>query len=399
MKKILFVTFDFHEENKPIKSISIATLEAYLKSKNKDINIDNFSFNMNDEYSIIFDQMNAFSKLFTKKYDYICISMYAWNMRYIHLLIEHIKAIHRNISIIAGGYEVSLNRIDILKQDYLDIDHFIIGYAEESLHRIINGVDLNSVLSIEVDNSEIPAIYNNKTIELNSDSIVRLETKRGCPGKCTFCSYNSNDHKKLTCHNIKKIKNEFDYLNKINVKKVNVIDAIFTLHSYKEVLEYLVAINFKPILSLQMKFEIFNNEITRDKSILELFSKLNIELEFGLQSISKNVLDNIERENNLDVIKHIVLLLNQKQIKYEISIIRGLPGETIDSYKELMMFMKDIKCMKYVVYPLTLLTNTKLYETRNEFKLITHTQNGLEYVVGSYSYTYKDYIEMLKLES
>lgn len=399
MINLLFITFDYHELNKPIKSVAIATLEAYLKMNIKNIDIEQFSFNMNDEYSIIFEQMSKLLKKLETKYDYICISMYAWNMRYVDQVINLIESTNTNATIVAGGYEVSSRTIKALKNEYKSIDNFIIGYAEESLYKLITKEDTTKVLSYEVDNNKIIEIYSNSIIEVNSKSIVRLETKRGCTGNCTFCAYKNNDHKKLTVHNFEKVKREFRFLNQANISKVNILDAIFTINNYKKIIDYLIQIDFKPIISLQMKFELFYKEMQRDEKLLESLSKLNVELEFGLQSISQKALDIVERTNNFKIIQSVVATLNKHKIKYELSIIRGLPGETPESYSNLFRFLKKVKCTKIVVYPLTLLTNTKLYDDKTTLELFVHKQNGLNYVIETQSYSYNDYLKMISMES
>lgn len=399
MDNVLFITFDFHENNKPVKSVAVATLEAYLKMKIRNIKVDSFSFNMNNEYSIMFNQMAKLNYKLELVYNYICISMYAWNMKYVKTVIDLIRSKELNVKIIVGGYEVSFRTIELLKKKYKKVDHYLIGYAEESLYKLVSGQDTSRVLSYEVNNDLIQGIYFNETIKIDSDSVVRLETKRGCPGKCTFCAYKNNDHKKITYHNIDKVKMELFYLNQIGVEKVNILDAIFTLFNYKEILNYLVDINFKPTISFQMKFELFYNELCRDNELLNILSKLNVELEFGLQSISKSALNNIERTNNIEVVKSVIEDLNYNKIKYEVSVIRGLPGETVESFSKLMKFLKESNCQKYVVYPLTLLSNTKLHDNRGELSLEIYKQNGLEYVVSSLSYSYIEYLEMILIES
>lgn len=397
MSNLLFISFDFHELNKPIKSVAIATLEAYLIKKIKNIEVESFSFNMNDEYSILFEQMALLSRVLIKKHDYICISMYAWNMRYVNLLIELIKISNPTSTIIAGGYEVNFNTVEKLKNQYKGFNHYIVGYAEESLYRIISRKDSNVVLSYEVDNKGVPEIYCNGIIPITSESVVRLETKRGCPNRCTYCAYKNNDHKKITTHNIDKVKKELEYLNYINVEKVNILDAIFTLENYKEILDFLVDIKFKPLISFQMKFELFYLEMNKNNGLLSSLNKLNVELEFGLQSISKEVLSIVERTNDLVKIEAVMKQMSENNIKYEVSVIRGLPGETVESYKNMIEFLTSNHCNKYVVYPLTLLTNTKLFDEREKLELKCIYQNGLEYVIGTKTYNYNDYLTMINL--
>ncbi len=399
MKKVLFISFDFHEEDKPIKSVAIATLEAYLKMKIQKIKVDSFSFNMNDEYSIMFEQISKLTKMIETRFDYICISIYAWNARYVKPLIDLIKDYQNYSKIIVGGYEVNSKTIEQLVMQYDRIDYFLIGYAEESLYRIIAEKDVSKILACEVKNEMIPEIYQNGIIEVNKNSNVRLETKRGCPGKCTFCAYRNNDHNKITSHAIDKVKYDLSYLNEVGVKKVNILDAMFSIGDYLEVLEYLIKIDFKPIISLQMKFEVFYKEIKKRNNLIDMLKKLNIELEFGLQSISEKALKNVERINDIEVVKLVIEMLNENEITYEVSIIRGLPGETVYSYSKLLEFLKEINCRKYIIYPLTLLSNTKLYDDRKLLDIKVHKQNGLEYVVSTISYSFKDYTKMIMMES
>lgn len=397
--KILFISYDFHEENKPIKSVAIATLEAYLKQYINEIEIDTYSFNMNDEYSIRFSQMATLSKSFLdNSYTHICISLYAWNKRYIKDLLDVVKQSCPDATIVFGGYEVNTMNLNTVLKTYKEIDHFIIGYGEEGLRKLITKEDTSKVLNYKVDNSLIPPIYSNHTIDISHSKNIRLETKRGCPYKCTFCSYKSNDHQGITVQEIMKVKEELLYINQQDLDKVNILDPIFTIKNFKDILEFLVSIQFKPIISLQVKFELVYQVMKKDPSILTLLSTLNTELEFGLQSISKNVLNQIERTNDDQKIKHVIQELNNHNITYEVSIIRGLPGEVLESYKDLLNYLEEIGCARYVSYPLTLLSNTKLYTQKDELELEVITQNGLDYVISTHSYNYPEYLEMMKLE-
>jgi len=391
---VLFISFDFHERNKPIKSVAIATLESYLCNKIDNIQVDSFSFNMNDEYSIMFEQMIELKEKLILDHDYICVSFYAWNIRFLDKLMDLIKIESPKSIIVAGGYEVNSANINRLTKEYTEVNHFVIGYAERSLEKLLIGSDKSRVLNFMVDNQTIPAIYSNSIVEVKESSVVRLESKRGCPGKCTFCAYKNNDHSYITLHNIDKVKRELTFLNKMNVMKVNVLDPIFTIKNFQEVLDYLVEIEFRPILSLQMKFEIFYKQLLKEPGLLKKMSLLNVELEFGLQSINTNVLDSVERINNMEIIRRVIKLLNQNSIKYEVSIIRGLPGETKETFNGIMKFIVEQDCKKFVIYPLTLLSNTKLHGMKDELKIRTYNQNGLDYVIESYSYSYSDYLDM-----
>ena len=174
---ILFITFDFHEDNKPVKSVAVATLEGYILDRVGDSQVDSFSFNMNDEYSIIFQQMASLKKKLKMDYDYICVSFYVWNIRYLDNLIKIIKVTSLQSKIVGGGYKVNCMSIERLVTVYDTINHFIIGYAERSLEMLSIGKDTSRILNYKVNNENIPAIYSTSLIEVNDNNIVRLGTK------------------------------------------------------------------------------------------------------------------------------------------------------------------------------------------------------------------------------
>ncbi len=399
MNKVLFITYDFHEEYKPPKSIAVATLESYINEFCSIDFVDHHSFNMNDESNIMFKQTSDLLKLLETEYDFICISLYSWSTRFIDRILDIIRDTQKNVKVIAGGYEVNTSNIDTLIKRYEDIDHFIIGYAETALAALINMQETLKIIDIKVENNMIPQIYENRIIGVCTESIVRLETKRGCPYNCSFCSYKNNDHNKCTTHNFIKVKKELNYLNQIGVRKVNVLDPIFTIDNYLELLEYLIVIDFKPVISFQVKFELFHGLLIKSSMLLPYLKKLNVILEFGLQTISKIALDNVERIHDLEKVSDVIARLNADDIEYEVSIIRGLPGETIESYIELLEYLKTSKCRNIVAFPLTILSNTELDNKRDELGIKTINHNGLEYIYESYSFNYKDYLSMIREEN
>ena len=177
MNNILFITFDYHEKNKPIKSVAVATLEAYIKYNIDNTNTTSFSFNMNDEESILFKQMSDLHDNAKFGYSHVCLSMYAWNMRFVDSLLDLVKAKQRRTKIVAGGYEVNTMCINRLIKDFPLIDHYIIGYAELSLALLISKVDNSRVLNNTGDGSFEILPVNSIIFNLNSvvvDCVYRV---------------------------------------------------------------------------------------------------------------------------------------------------------------------------------------------------------------------------------
>src|SRR5262249_51432556 len=138
---------------------------------------------------------------------------------------------------------------------------------------------------------------------------VRLETKRGCPYRCSFCAHRDLQRNRVYFHNTNKVFKELVYLKGKGVKKINVLDPVFNIgKEYLSILEKAVNINLKSLLSLQTRFE--NIQGSNGEKFLELCSCLNVLLEFGIQTIQEEELLPINRKNNQSNTENILKRLN-----------------------------------------------------------------------------------------
>ncbi|XMB66257.1 B12-binding domain-containing radical SAM protein [Mycoplasmatota bacterium zrk1] len=386
---LLFISFDFHKENKPETSFAVAKLFSVIKNEFPSCNLTHFSFNMYEEY---FMQKEALNALLNQEFDYIAVSLYSWCMPYISNLVAYIKS-QSKAKLIAGGYEVNKKNIDYLLNNYPDFTNFIIGYAEKPIVDILKGSSNKQVYNDQqcYDSS----IYSNNTIFFDKDMHVSLETKRGCLFKCSFCSYNNNENKGVKALDTSIIFKELDSLNN-TVTKVNIIDPMFFTENYMEVIDYLISIEFTPEISVQAKFE--NFYLILDNNLIDKLKSLNITIEFGLQSINHSSHNSVNRHFNYEKTMYILGILNKENINYRISVIRGLPYETLESYIELTKFLRENTNKKIDFFPLSLLKNTKLYDERNYYNFKTQKINNIDHAISSNSYTYQDYLIMQKIE-
>lgn len=84
-------------------------------------------------------------------------------------------------------------------------------------------------------------------------------------------------------------------------------------------------------------------------------------MEFGLQTIIENKCDIINRRNNVKMTSEVLKKLNTANISYEVSLIYGLPMQTVGSFKKSVNFLKSNYCKNIVAYSLMLLKGTELY--------------------------------------
>jgi len=375
MKHILLISFDLIREGEPSTTLSIGYLISFLKNDKRYGNefiANHVSFNI---YNSSLINPNDIINSITTKYrlndiDYIAISCYIWSDYIINPLIRALRKNGFNNKIILGGHQISYIRN--IEKDYPDCQIFILGYGEESLLQSIflNDSSKPILLNTEPNFDLLPSPYltNNIGVENNQEK-VRLETKRGCPYKCSFCAHRDLQHAKVYYHSEQKVFEELFYLRNKYVKKINIIDPVFNVGSgYIRILEKCVQIGLESLVTLQTRFENIRGK-DGDK-FLELCSALNVSLEFGLQTIHKKEMQVLNRENDLVVVKEVLRKLTKLNIPYEVNLLFGIPNQDLDSFKSSISFLKEKGCSKIKAYPLIALKGTLFWHNRKKWRCI-----------------------------
>lgn len=168
---------------------------------------------------------------------------------------------------------------------------------------------------------------------------------------------------------------------------------------------------FKGRLSLQSRFEMVSPQyLVMCSKLLE--TGINVELEFGVQTINKEECKVIQRANNVKKIIQVSQDLIAREIPFETSLIYGLPLQTISSFRFgldwLLEFVKPSIAVH--AWPLMLLKGTPLFEVKDKFGLVERVLNedleevdekriysGIPHVVKSSTFDEKEWNEMKQL--
>lgn len=88
--------------------------------------------------------------------------------------------------------------------------------------------------------------------------------------------------------------------------------------------------------------------------------------------------------------------MKSRNISYEISLIYGLPNQTLDTFKYNIDFLKSRGCENIKAYPLMLLKGTELYEKKNIYNFVEQPFGdfNIPTVVSSHSFTENDWWKM-----
>lgn len=401
MKHSLFISFDLVRQGEIKKPLAIASILSYLKTDqilqekmcfhHLSINILKYGGqarpNDFDKYLAVFN---------LDKFDYIAISAYIWNEYLVNDFIKHLRALGFNGKIILGGYQITYSDQKELPFQYPDSQIFVSGYAEQSLKELFSSTLTSSYptfLSASVDFSELPSAYlTNEILVPVGTSMLRLETKRGCPYRCSFCAHRDLTQNKVFKHPLDKIFNELAFITDRQVGRVNILDPIFNAgKEYLEIMKEINRINSTTTFTLQSRFE--NIKGTSGNEFLDLCGAGNYHLEFGLQTANIDEAENINRRNNLQQIDEAMSQLAERNISYEVSLIYGLPGQTVDSFKRSIDYVHSRGCKIIKAYPLMLLRGTELYHEKLKWNLKEESTGEFEIpvVTSSFSFSRNDW--------
>jgi radical SAM superfamily enzyme YgiQ (UPF0313 family) len=383
------------------QSLAIASILALLKSDTRitdkmvfhHLSINSFKFGNQASSEIFYEYLKTYN---FSKIDFIAISAYIWNEFLTNNLISYIRKIGFNGKIILGGYQITYAEQKLLKNYYPNADIFISGYAEKSLQTLFLGNNNQTFLNEGIDFSQMPSPYLTNELAISvGTKMIRLETKRGCPYRCTFCAHRDLNFNKVYKHPLEKVFTEIDYIKNKEIKRVNILDPIFNVgKDYLDIMKEINQVKSKATFTLQTRFENIKGE--EGVKFLELCADGNFHLEFGLQTINEQESEIVNRKNDREKIENSINLLKEYNISYEVSLIYGLPSQTLDSFRKSIDFVSNKGCKTIKAYPLMLLRGTELYEQKEKWDLKENNigEFNIPTVTSSNSFTKDEWLVM-----
>lgn len=416
-RKLLLIALDWSRPKDPPISLGHASILTNLKrynipamGKSWAVNTANFSPDKVVSYVMSKADINTD----------IALGAFVWNERAIQTIITSLKEEGFLGKIILGGPQVSYVKEDKeLFSYYPKADIFIRGYGEEALAKlylsdkenpIIPGVTYNGVpglgLSANVDLEQLPSPF--LTGLIPPQRFIRWKTQRGCPFRCSFCQHRESDIT-MTRRNmpLSRVLEEAKWITDNPViQDIAVLDPTFNSGpNYLAILDQLIEGKYSGKLALQCRAEMVKNEFL-DK-VDELNKTGHIVLEFGLQTTNFEEAKLIDRPNNIKKIKSVLEETKDRNIETEISLIFGLPNQTVASFQASVDFCKEMRVSRIYGFPLMLLRGTPLHRDKQKLGLvesnevfipeIDRIQEDIPHVVQSPSFDYKEWKRMSEI--
>ena len=284
-------------------------------------------------------------------------------------LIDEIKKINPNISVIVGGPHCSIQGRQTLHEMKADV--VVIGDGEEAIIDIVDALSGKKKLSKingifyrengkikhglpakeveDLDTLEFPAHhliekynYGKKTVAgvsfLTRGKITSISTSRGCPFRCRFC-ISKSIAKKCRLRSAENVVKELEEISK-NYDSVYAVDDNFLMdkkRAYK-IMDMLIE------KKLDLDIWIMGARVSdADKSLFKKMKKAGVKsLEFGIESGNQEVLDYYNKKITLEQIEKTVELSKKSGFLTVGNFILGSPIETEKHIDDTINFAKKI---------------------------------------------------------
>jgi radical SAM superfamily enzyme YgiQ (UPF0313 family) len=264
---------------------------------------------------------------------------------------------------------------------------------------------------------EVPSPYISGLLDEFFDGRLTpmIQTNRGCPFSCTFCTDGSDNVRKVNQFSIERVKADINYIGKHvskNIHSLEISDLNFGM--YRKDLEVCDAIT-----EVQNKYgypTLIQSTTGKNKHerIIESIQRLDgIRLMMSVQSMDEQVLINIRRDNiSVSQMMALAPAIKEKNLRTTCEVILGLPGET---YKSHVKTLQDlVKANMDFVRPYTLMLihgaelstpeQRKKWGFKTKFRVLpkdfVKLSNGKivleieEVVVSNNTLTFDEYVEL-----
>lgn len=279
---------------------------------------------------------------------YKCYGLSASTAQYtmIKEALYHIRDIQPGARVVAGGphFNVASCIEDALKDDW---DYLVSGDGELALldilsnkisktQRVVYGtpiLDINSVPFPDYDKLDITK-YN---FPLKDGlKCININTSRGCPFKCAFCS---TSNKKLRQRSAENVLEEVDLLvNKYGFDSLMFVDDTMSINSKRY---YSILSGLEPF---NIKWRSYARTTTITAEGLERMLRSGcVEAGPGIESGNQAILDLIGKGTNVEANIAWCRLCEDVGITCTPSIIIGLPNESMETVNDARKFMERAK--------------------------------------------------------
>jgi hypothetical protein len=280
---------------------------------------------------------------------------YLWNIDRTLWIAQRLKDRRPDLRVVLGGPEVTADNAWVLSHPA--VDYAVIGEGEQTFADLllalvgdptppvaIDGLFVPRALTLPRFRKPLPKLdtisspYLAGILDAADEQMLLLETIRGCVFKCKFCYY-PKSYDGLYFLSKEKIVANLRHAAERGAREVVLLDP--TLNQRKDFAEFLrLLARCNPDRQFtyfgELRGEGINTQTAR------LLREANFtEVEIGLQSTDPHAQELMDRKNNLKAFERGARAMLDQGIKVKVDLIIGLPGDTVDSVRRGMHYLRD----------------------------------------------------------
>ena len=313
----------------------------------------------------------------------------------VYELAAKIKEIDFNTTIVLGGVHASVLPEECLSRKGVDI--VVRGEGEETFAEIAESIfnerDFRYIKGISyrqdgrvIHNQDRPVIEDLDSLPpfpyhlFKSDidkypGFFSVQTSRGCPYNCTFCSQRSVSGYKYRYVSTERAIRDIEVLTeKYGANLIRIMDDNIGVNK-KRLIELLDSIIEKGI-NKNVSFEAPIRGDNVDEEVLGKFKEANFSLlTFGLETASEPLMKLINKGEKVEDVVHAIKKTAQKGITIGATLIFGLPTETNKDRWDAIKLVSSLPISSVRFNILTPYPGTSIYESLNKENKILIKEN------------------------
>lgn len=317
-----------------------------------------------------------------------------------------LRALCPKADVVLGGPQISYAEPGLLEKTYQGARYFVRGNGELAMVSLAAGRAENGLYGLHIAGmtdlcnradfplDALPSPHLDGTSPIGS--FVRWETQRGCQFSCTFCQHRQPGAR-LRNSNLatERLGREMSAFRDAGTAKIAVLDPIFNTDDGRAVglLGRLKEAGVGARLSFQCRFELVTD------AFLDAVEQLDATLEFGLQTIHDDEARAIGRPNHMGSVENVISKLNRRRIPYEVSLIYGLPFQTVRSFRNSVDWCLKRGVPRVRAWPLMLLRGTKIHTEREKWGYVESPEERIPIVVESRWFSRNEHSRMADIVS
>lgn len=304
--------------------------------------------------------------------DAVGFSLYLWNRATILELVAVLRRDRPDLTIFAGGPEVTATPERILSA--APFDFLIVGEGEIPFLEVVGrlhagqspcgapgtayrgegGAVVQPQRAVHLlDTIPSPLLTGALAVERYPGLLWQLS--RGCDFGCDYC-FDYRGERGARRFSLDRVDAELDFLVRSNVSQVFVLDSTFNVdrHRAKTILRMIR----KRAPHIHFHFEVRSEFL--DREMAGLFASITCSLQIGLQSADPAVLKKVKRLFDPRDFIGKVSLLNETGAIFGFDLIYGLPGDTLPGFRASLDFALRLYPNHLDIFPLAVLPGTPL---------------------------------------